>query len=360
MKRNIVKHAIFLVGLILSWLNSIGQVMTISEGALSTQGNSVLSLSETKLHCEGKLISLDESLYAFNSANTLAIEGNGEFTFQNLIFQGNLELNSNVLVNNINFINGNLDLTNSFLSLHGMLINETNSARALADGLGEITKVVDLEYGVPNELGNLGLTVTAQAELSSLEFRRGHIIQESNGDYSISRYYKIPSLDQTLDIEIEYLEPELEGLNSEYLEIRSLTNDEWHVIYTIEHETDPNKFLATLSPGTTIISLFKGTTVEGVVVSGGISPNNDSFNDKFIITGIEDYPNNKLIIMNRWGDILLEKAQYNNDWGGENVDGVGIANKTILPDGTYFYIFFKDANDKNSVLRGSFEIRSGN
>lgn len=83
----------------------------------------------------------------------------------------------------------------------------------------------------------------------------------------------------------------------------------------------------------------------------GISPNSDGINDVWKVKGIEKYPDNTVIIFNRWGDKLREFANYNNTthaWDGKNEKG------ERLPDGTYFYIL--DVKDVG-VLKGWIYIR---
>ncbi len=68
-----------------------------------------------------------------------------------------------------------------------------------------------------------------------------------------------------------------------------------------------------------------------------ITPNGDGLNDFFVfddlITSTPDqFPDNELIIFNRWGDIVYQAKPYHNDW-----DGVGESGQE-LPQGTYYYI----------------------
>ena len=63
-----------------------------------------------------------------------------------------------------------------------------------------------------------------------------------------------------------------------------------------------------------------------------ITPNDDGANDFFEILGLENCPNNRLTIFNRWGDEVYDKENYDNTWDG-TYEG------KPLPDGTYFYIF---------------------
>lgn len=78
--------------------------------------------------------------------------------------------------------------------------------------------------------------------------------------------------------------------------------------------------------------------VEGdVIVFNGISPNADSFNEKWIIQNIETLPDaneNKVTIYNRWGDLIFEVENYDNDiraFKGINKNGDAVTS------GVYFY-----------------------
>ena len=51
---------------------------------------------------------------------------------------------------------------------------------------------------------------------------------------------------------------------------------------------------------------------------------------------LDFYPNNELLVFNRWGNLIYEKASYKNDWnGGDNADG------------TYFFLLKILDNDIN-------------
>jgi gliding motility-associated-like protein len=74
-------------------------------------------------------------------------------------------------------------------------------------------------------------------------------------------------------------------------------------------------------------------------VPTGFSPDGDGINDGFVIKGIENYPQNKLEIFNRWGNKVYEQAPYDNSWAGGTKNNTGIAlGQGTLPNGTYFYV----------------------
>lgn len=88
-----------------------------------------------------------------------------------------------------------------------------------------------------------------------------------------------------------------------------------------------------------------------VEVFTGITPNQDGINDVFTIKNISDFPNNRLQIYNRWGQLLYEKKGYNNfDNAWPNISDLGKLTGT-----TYFYILY--LNDENvSPIKGWVEL----
>jgi gliding motility-associated-like protein len=72
-----------------------------------------------------------------------------------------------------------------------------------------------------------------------------------------------------------------------------------------------------------------------IIIHNVITPNGDGLNDKWIISGIENYPANDVTIFNRWGDRIIGFVRYDNKsmvWDGTN------SHNDPVPDGTYFYI----------------------
>jgi gliding motility-associated-like protein len=59
------------------------------------------------------------------------------------------------------------------------------------------------------------------------------------------------------------------------------------------------------------------------------TPNGDGVNDFFVIDEAPLYPNNRLEIYNRWGNVVFVEDGYNNTFQGSE-----------LHDGTYFYVFY--------------------
>ena len=75
----------------------------------------------------------------------------------------------------------------------------------------------------------------------------------------------------------------------------------------------------------------------------GFSPNGDGINDWWNIPVLGNYPNNSVVIINRWGDEVWKRENYDNKnivFKGENMRG------EELPDGTYYYIIQYNNTEK--------------
>lgn len=75
------------------------------------------------------------------------------------------------------------------------------------------------------------------------------------------------------------------------------------------------------------------TGMKGELLPQGFSPNGDGINDYLEIPGLEAYPDNELIVFNRWGHIVYRAVNYQQDWNGKAIN----KNK-LVPEGTYYYI----------------------
>jgi gliding motility-associated-like protein len=85
------------------------------------------------------------------------------------------------------------------------------------------------------------------------------------------------------------------------------------------------------------LNIVPGNQTE-INVYNAMSPNpDDSFNPFFKIQFIESIsPENKVTIYNRWGDVVFEVKDYNNQLSDKRFEGVSNKGKE-LPTGTYYY-----------------------
>ena len=91
------------------------------------------------------------------------------------------------------------------------------------------------------------------------------------------------------------------------------------------------------------------TMVECLEIPNCITPNDDGFNDEFVITNIELYENSSIEIYNRWGELIFEHSggYFGNEW-----DGTYQKNGNDVPMGSYVYIlkFSDDSDPKTGVV----------
>jgi gliding motility-associated-like protein len=81
-----------------------------------------------------------------------------------------------------------------------------------------------------------------------------------------------------------------------------------------------------------------------LIVPDLITPNGDGINDAFEMIGLDNFPQNQLLVFNRWGNEVFNATHYQNDWKG-TYEG------NPAPDGTYFWIFL-NTGDGSEIMRG--------
>jgi gliding motility-associated-like protein len=74
---------------------------------------------------------------------------------------------------------------------------------------------------------------------------------------------------------------------------------------------------------------------DGINVHQAVSPNGDGINDFLVIENIVNYPDNKLQIMNRSGQLVFEAKGYDNST--RVFDGHSNKTGSVQLPGTYFY-----------------------
>ena len=88
-------------------------------------------------------------------------------------------------------------------------------------------------------------------------------------------------------------------------------------------------------------------------VPNAFSPNGDGVNDRFVIPNIESYPENRFQVFNRWGNKVLDRSPYVNNWDGESQFGAAFGEK--LPESTYYFVL--DLGDGSDAHTGFIYLR---
>ena len=90
------------------------------------------------------------------------------------------------------------------------------------------------------------------------------------------------------------------------------------------------------------------TALQTLNVANAFSPNGDGINDVWEIPYLSDYPESKVEIFNRAGQMVFHSVGYKKTWDG-------MFNGKPLPVGTYYYIIEPKNNGYNK-LSGSITI----
>ena len=91
-----------------------------------------------------------------------------------------------------------------------------------------------------------------------------------------------------------------------------------------------------------------------LLIPSGFTPNGDGINDELVILGLSEYPNNELLIFNRWGNQIFSAKPYENNWVGQSNAGLTFGGNEVV-DGTYFYVLYLDSDIE--PLNGSIELK---
>ena len=151
-----------------------------------------------------------------------------------------------------------------------------------------------------------------------------------------------PSLGELTDLEAGSATYNLKTINTE-------GTDEFS--YLLCNETCPtlcDSARVTINLGTEPVS------TDSISAPNGITPNGDGLNEELFFEVLnnvspETYPDNEIIIFNRWGDIVYTQKPYLNNWTGLTDSG------QELPHGTYYYILRLDVAN-GVIVKGDVTI----
>jgi large repetitive protein len=93
--------------------------------------------------------------------------------------------------------------------------------------------------------------------------------------------------------------------------------------------------------------------VTKIFVAQIVTPDGDGTNDQWIISNIEKFKDNEVILMDRWGGVIFSETGYDNKevvWTGVNRSG------QLVPNGTYFYMITVKNNSSETNKKGFIEV----
>ena len=119
------------------------------------------------------------------------------------------------------------------------------------------------------------------------------------------------------------------------------------------NELQPGNYSVLITDGSLNDSVVSVTITErkcdiGPAIS--FTPNGDDYNDVWFIQNIQFYPDNKILVYNRWGQKVFESKGTYTSWDGKDFFG------SPVPDGTYFYIIDGGLEEETIVIKGTVSI----
>lgn len=80
------------------------------------------------------------------------------------------------------------------------------------------------------------------------------------------------------------------------------------------------------------------------------TPNNDGINDTWSINNSQYFPQAKVMVFNRLGQIVFSHNGEYKPWDGKDIFGIAV------PDASYFYLVYHKGNDEGTIIKGSVSI----
>lgn len=350
--------------------NSIGLInngkgkVTMSGDAQKIKGNSITTFYELEL----------------NGVNTVK---DAEIK---VLIDSLLKLNGAVMETNsyqVHLLNANTNAiewnTNGYVStqaLGGQLVRNTNTTLPYAFPLGNNTlthqyRVVEI---TPTSVNNNTFGAALLAE--SINTTSGTSVsgaiapynendkEDRIKDLNTSYYHSVYQYNATENAEIKfyYFKDDSENLFTSVAQWKVPENQWIDEKYTITSPSSslPNYGNPNSVASNTNVSNFNAdifTFVKSnLFIPNGFSPGIDGYNDFFVIENIEQYTDNKLVILNRWGNEIYKASPYKNTWDGTaNSNDLFLQGEKIA-DGTYFYIL--KLTNELPVLKGFIEVKA--
>ncbi len=113
--------------------------------------------------------------------------------------------------------------------------------------------------------------------------------------------------------------------------------------------TTPYSLTATNAAGCTATLAVLVEVTELLFIPSAFSPNSDGLNDSWIIPNIRLFPNNKVTIYNRWGELVFSSQGYATPWDGTY-------RQERVPPGLYTYQIRTGDGPLDTVYRGQLMV----
>ena len=239
---------------------------------------------------------------------------------------------------------------------------------------GYVTQTGILDFTFPIGSNSRLMPLSIESSTTSNTFRAAYFFEDPNLATTFTKTFDTNRLNQPLSTVSKFEFWDLDGENKTKItlhwddvsKISKLVTDPkylrvvgWDDNLQTWIDLGNTKFTGDLSKGTVTSNsvipdnytvLTFGSIEESSIINDdlevytAVSPNNDGQNDTFIIENLDKYPNNELLIFNRWGvEVYNHKKYHEVQFTNKGFNGISQGRVTTektkrLPAGTYFYI----------------------
>ena len=328
-----LKFAFILAGIITAKANNlfVNVNMTVT-------GNTAIIVKDMDVTFnQATMFDKNTVLYVRSDKNNAGIVLSGEnVTFEDIVFETSamLDFDSITVTGNMSFNNGVINLTASTLNLAGTMNNENESHYITASSGGVIVRQTMLTQGENNNLGGMGIEITAK-ENSPITIVRHHESEKINDKESIRRVYR-------------FSEPL--AVNSILAKYHSADDNVTQNMTMYYHDGSTwNLSSDIIFSGNSVSTSSIIEPVEAITLVG--YPDLDyplflsSERQVFEIVGNELHENPRLVVLSSKGVVLFDRTPYKND----------LHHSELLPGRTYYYMYYINAKEK-PVKKSSFEV----
>lgn len=378
-----------------TYITILGNAIWEANSQVSNQGEIRLTNTWTNNNITPVFIIADGTVN-LNGANQL-IDGTSSTTFYNLDCSGAGVKNLDADINTTN----NLALFNATLQTNHQTAHHQNPiSTSLTWGSGYIftnnldgsfqqtTSPTILKYALP--LGSPNLTNTYRPlilepinvssdiyAVNLADYSAENSIETTTGGYNAPFSFDLKSvqLDQFNESFFHTVTNLTNTSNDVRVEIPYFTSDEisgfpFKGVAQFKQNTNQWEKITNTSgapfysefnfPNASKITLLDTYATDAIVLSviklkvpQLLTPGNDNLNDFLVIDGLDMYEKNQLIIFDRWGNKVLDRKDYQNDWNGKNEVSKLLPFGDVLENGTYYYMLY--LND-DEPLSGYLEL----
>ncbi|PLX07271.1 MAG: hypothetical protein C0596_11700, partial [Marinilabiliales bacterium] len=306
--------------------------------------------------CIAGVISIDIDAVGGNGGYHFSIDGGQNYQssgfFTDLIDQSTLHVYAT-------------DMNNCVSQEFAIPVSSLNTLEAYANvvndnmcyGLNDAIVEIEALGGVPPysyQIGDMVYTDNVLTQLPAGEI--DVLVRDSNGCPAETEVYV--EVGEPLEVElVSKTNADCNGNNDGSLELELYGGNAPYELEWSNGLTDANVYNLNAGPYTLTVTDLRGceTTHDFIVdseqiydvpeVNNVFTPNNDGINDFFVIDNIELYPDNELVVLNRWGNEVYTKQSYDNSWNGSS-----------LSEGTYFYILTVKMCEEYKTINGYITI----